>query len=71
MQDRELFDKLTEVRQSFVVQVLHRENSTWQGKVKWMDSGEEEWFRSTLELLKLIDRCIGNTVSDNTDKTDK
>jgi len=67
MNDNELFDKMNEVRQSFVVQVLHRENSTWQGKIKWIESGKEEWFRSTLELLKLINQSVNGIVSENTD----
>lgn len=43
---------------TFIVQVMFRQNATWQGKVKWVETGEETMFRSTLELLKLMDEAI-------------
>ncbi|MGL5258841.1 MAG: hypothetical protein ACRC7V_01905 [Lachnospiraceae bacterium] len=43
---------------TFIVQVMHHQNATWQGKVKWVETGKEKMFRSTLELLKLMDEAI-------------
>ncbi|MGL5259172.1 MAG: hypothetical protein ACRC7V_03600 [Lachnospiraceae bacterium] len=43
---------------TFVVQVMFRQNATWQGKVKWVETGKEIIFRSTLELLKLMDEAL-------------
>lgn len=39
----------------FMVQILDRQNSTWQGTITWTDTGRKATFRSALELLKLID----------------
>lgn len=39
----------------FMVQILDRQNATWQGTVTWTDTGRKATFRSALELLKLID----------------
>lgn len=43
---------------TFIVEVMFRHNATWQGKVKWVETGEESMFRSTLELLKIMDDAV-------------
>lgn len=43
---------------TFVVHIDYCENSTWQGEVLWADRNERKKFRSTLELLKLIDSAL-------------
>lgn len=43
---------------TFVVQVAYQQNGTWQGTVKWTDRNREEHFRSTLELIKMIDDAV-------------
>lgn len=43
---------------TFVVQVQYRQNSTWQGKVVWADQNKTLFFRSALELIRLIDSAI-------------
>lgn len=42
----------------FVVHVQFRQNATWQGTVKWAGQNEEKHFRSTLELLKIMDSVL-------------
>lgn len=42
----------------FVVDILYRENATWQGDVLWVDQNRQCSFRSALELLKLIDSAL-------------
>lgn len=42
----------------FVVHVQFRQNATWQGTVKWAQQNEEVRFRSTLELLKIMDSAL-------------
>ncbi len=51
-------------RGSFLVKVEHTQNGTWQGKVTWINENKEEYFRSALELLKLIDSAITNEDQD-------
>ncbi len=43
---------------TFVVQVLHRQNATWQGQVTWAEQNKKVYFRSALELVHLIDEAM-------------
>ncbi len=38
--------------------VENTQKGSWQGKVVWADEKITEHFRSTLELLKLIDEAV-------------
>lgn len=44
--------------ETFVVQIINTQNSTWQGTVTWTDGKKQESFRSALELIKLIDSAL-------------
>ena len=46
---------------TFVVHVQHRQNSSWQGRITWMDQDKTMYFRSVWELIKLIDSAL-NTI---------
>ena len=43
---------------TFYLKVLFRQNASWQGTVKWAETGQEEAFRSVLELLLLMDSAM-------------
>ena len=43
---------------TFAVQVLFRQNASWQGSVTWLNKGKEQTFRSVLELIFLIDSAL-------------
>ncbi len=43
---------------TFVVHINRRENSTWQGDVIWAEENRREVFRSTLELIRLIEGAL-------------
>ena len=43
---------------TFRIKVLFRQNASWQGTVKWEESGQEESFRSVLELLLLMNSAV-------------
>ena len=43
---------------TFIVRVKFRQNATWQGEVVWAEKQERKYFRSALELLKLIDGAL-------------
>ena len=49
---------------TFVVEVQYRRNATWQGTVRWIDGNKTERFRSTLELLKLMDSALNEQEED-------
>lgn len=43
---------------TFVVKVLFRQHTSWQGSVTWLDTGSEQSFRSVLELALLMDSAL-------------
>ena len=51
-------------RQSFVIRVIFTEHNSWQGILTHLESGEEFSFRSTMEMLMLMDKLL------ETDKDD-
>lgn len=42
----------SEPYESFLISVIRRRNTSWQGEVRW--NGKQVYFRSVLELLSLI-----------------
>ena len=44
---------------AFLIQISHTQNATWQGTINWLDENKQQPFRSTLELIKLIDNAMG------------
>lgn len=38
--------------------VIHPAKRDWQGNIKWLNKEKEENFRSSLELIKLIDSAL-------------
>jgi hypothetical protein len=45
---------------SFKINVMFRQNASWQGNIVWLDNSMESQFRSVLELLFLIDSVLEN-----------
>lgn len=45
-------------RETFVVQILNRQNATWQGVITWTEGRQTQPFRSALEMIKLIDSAL-------------
>ena len=48
----------SQTNDTFIVQIAYQQNDTWQGTLKWMNQGKEAHFRSTLELIHMIDTAI-------------
>lgn len=44
-----------ERKELFYIQIYYRQNSSWQGEVRWQNGSQKMYFRSVLELLKLLD----------------
>ena len=44
---------------TFVIRLLFRQHTTWQGTVTWLEGKGEESFRSVLELILLLDSALG------------
>ena len=60
MKAEELLENKGELA-SFVIHVKYRQNSTWQGDIFWAEKQEKCYFRSALEMLKLIDNALDQT----------
>lgn len=56
--EKEFMDDEKTPRSTFVVNVLFRQNATWQGTIGWVDRKQTKRFRSSLELMKLIDEAL-------------
>ena len=42
----------------FALRVLFRQNSSIQGELHWLDTGQKMFFRSLLELIMLIQEAL-------------
>lgn len=43
---------------SFIIQIQFRQNATWQGSIRWIEEKKSQNFRSSLELIKLMDDAL-------------
>ncbi len=43
---------------TFIVKVLFRQHSSWQGTISWIEGQSEQTFRSVLELIVLLDSAL-------------
>ena len=53
---------------SFIIRVQHRQNSSWQGRITWMEQDKTIYFRSIWEMIELIESAV-DTVSVQEDET--
>ena len=49
---------------TFVVKILGNENGTWQGRITYADENRIQYFRSLLEMIKLIDEAVSSQSED-------
>ena len=52
-------NKRMKKKQTFIIEVVDTQDSTWQGKVNWVNGKKEQAFRSVMELLRLVDSVVG------------
>ena len=57
MTDEELLSKHGDIG-TFIVRVQHRQNSSWQGRITWMEEDRTIQFRSVWEMIKLIESAV-------------
>lgn len=48
---------------TFIINILFRQNSSWQGIIKWVEGKKEESFRSVYEMLMLMDSALESVKS--------
>ena len=61
MSDDQLLQKHGDIG-TFIIRVQHRQNSSWQGRITWMEEDKTVQFRSIWEMIKLIENAV-DTVS--------
>ena len=57
MSDEALLSKHGDIG-TFIVRVQHRQNSSWQGRITWMEEDRTIQFRSVWEMIKLIESAV-------------
>ena len=63
MKDDQILSKHGEIG-TFIVRVQHRQNSSWQGRITWMEEDKTIQFRSVWEMIKLIESAV-NSISES------
>ena len=69
MKDKALLSKHGDIG-TFIVRVQHRQNSSWQGRVTWMEQDRTIQFRSVWEMIKLIESAV-DMVSEQDNKPEE
>lgn len=54
---------------SFTVVIKDTQNDSWQGSIRWIEENRETYFRSALELIKLIDSAVDVDIEEGKDST--
>lgn len=49
----------------FIIKVRFRQNATWQGQIEWINENRIQYFRSELELLRLMDYAVSSVFGDD------
>lgn len=42
---------------NFLISIRSMQNNTWQGVLEWLETGEKIHFRSTLEMILLLEEA--------------
>ena len=45
---------------TFIVNIKRQDNASWQGELTWADKNLKQNFRSTLELIKMMDEALSD-----------
>ena len=48
-------------KNTFIVKVDNRQRDTWQGEIVWAEENRREHFRSSLELLLLMNEAMNKS----------
>lgn len=51
-------------RGTFILRLIFRQHTTWQGTVTWLEGQGEQNFRSVLELIILMNSALSETAED-------
>ncbi len=51
-------------QETFIVEILGTENQSWQGEIIWAGEKRKQYFRSALEMLRMMDSVISTDADD-------
>lgn len=52
---------------TFIINVLYRQNATWQGNIHWVNQNQTVNFRSTNELIRLMESAMSRDTDEVVD----
>ena len=52
---------------TFIIRVQHRQNSSWQGRITWVEEDKTLYFRSVWEMVKLIEEALADYKEDESE----
>ena len=55
-------------KQTFIVEILDYQRQTWQGRIHWIQEDKKMSFRSTMEMLHLMDSALLDDADDRQEK---
>lgn len=53
---------------SFLVRVHYCQGATWQGTIQWLETGRTTPFRSTLEMIHLMEQVVAKQLPETEDE---
>ena len=69
LEDEEMLDMHGDLG-TFIIRVQHRQNSSWQGRITWVEEDKTLYFRSVWEMMKLIEEALKDHKEDETETPD-
>lgn len=70
LKDEEMLERHGDMG-TFVIRVQHRQHSSWQGRVTYLEEDKNVYFRSVLELIKIIDGALDETAQASAEEENK
>ena len=58
MEDKKKNESTGRKRATFKVEILYQQNASWQGEIIWMEEKKRLYFRSALELMRMMDSAF-------------
>ena len=53
---------------TFIIRVQHRQNSSWQGRITWVEEDKTVYFRSVWEMVGLIEEALADKKEEDEEK---
>lgn len=51
-------DEKQQKKSTFLIEVKFHQNKTWQGTIHWLEKKKVQHFRSSLEMMKLMEDAL-------------